>query len=439
MASFEARRMTRSARVRMPSRRFAAAIVALGFFASGSYAESVSRVFGDRYIGDGVRFRRAAWDDDLYPVSINNWWGHINQHGYLVVFPQFEWADHAHGGLARVVLGGRTGFVDSTGTFVIEPVYTYADRFEEGLAIVGDGKHVGFINRFEVQVVAIELDGALRFREGMAAIQRGSHCGFIDSKGQTVIAPRFVRVRSFHDGLAVAEEPGLRGKRGHLGYIDKTGNYVFVDAEYVFEDLGSFSDGLAPARIGRKWGYIDREFRVVVEPQFDRVRRFAGGLAAVKQNGKWGYIEKIQPDDEKRNGGESSPDEEAAPQEITWKMAVEPTFELAFEFDEVLALVRRGGKWGFVDREGNAVIAPQFASAEPYSRGLARASQEPQFGYFGVEANIVWDPRGPADGIFDLTHLDRARNPLPMNLPRPRRATRAPYNPEYLYEDVLPD
>jgi len=39
---------------------------------------------------------------------------------------------------------------------------------------------------------------------------------------------------------------------------------------------------------------------------------------------------------------------------------VEPIFEWAESFHDGLALVKTGGKWGFIDNTGKMVIEPQF-------------------------------------------------------------------------------
>lgn len=455
-------------------RRFAA--LAMLFLIGGGVVsapvDAADRIFGERFVGDGVRFRESGWGDDLYPVNINNNWGHINQRGDLIIFPRYDWSDYAYGGVARVVIDGRTGFINDTGEFVIDPIYTYADRFEEGSAIIGNGRKYGFINRFGVQSVPYDLDGALRFREGVAAILRSGRIGFINPAGKIEIPMHYARVRSFHEGLAMVEELSSRGRSGRRGYINRMGNFVFVDEHQEFEDLGNFGDGLAPAKVDGKWGFIDRNFILVVEPQFDTVRSFAGGLAAVRVGDKWGYIEKIKYKDEPVNdddaasissdtvaaasGATDAPvvttttgetiateQETVEPPPLTeerpvWRMVIEPRYDEAFDFDEVLALVKVGREFGYIDREGKAVIAPQFTDAEPLFHDMARVEQSPNFGYIALDGTIVWDPRAPADGIFDLTNLAANRDAPRMNLPPRRRALRAPYPPDHLYDDVLP-
>lgn len=49
---------------------------------------------------------------------------------------------------------------------------------------------------------------------------------------------------------------------------------------------------LIPFRSGKKWGYCDREKKIVIEPKYDEVRLFAGDKAAVRSGIYWGYINK---------------------------------------------------------------------------------------------------------------------------------------------------
>ena len=62
------------------------------------------------------------------------------------------------------------------------------------------------------------------------------------------------------------------------GFIDKNGKVVI---EPQFDDTYPFSEGLAMVEKDGKRGYIDKSGKVVIEPQFDEVGDFSEGLAGV--------------------------------------------------------------------------------------------------------------------------------------------------------------
>jgi len=51
-------------------------------------------------------------------------------------------------------------------------------------------------------------------------------------------------------------------------------------------------EGLFPVIVSGKIGYIDKQGKIVINPQFDDAWHFSEGLAGVKIGGKWGYIDK---------------------------------------------------------------------------------------------------------------------------------------------------
>lgn len=54
------------------------------------------------------------------------------------------------------------------------------------------------------------------------------------------------------------------------------------------------SDGLFPIIKNGKWGYIDKTRKIVIKPQFDDVESFSEGLARVEIGYKKGYIDKTR-------------------------------------------------------------------------------------------------------------------------------------------------
>jgi len=66
----------------------------------------------------------------------------------------------------------------------------------------------------------------------------------------------------------------------------------------------------------------------------------------------------------------------------------------------VLAPVRSGNKWGFVDRSGRVVISARFRSVTPFAGGLAAVETPDGWGYIDPSGTMVITPRFHAVGRF---------------------------------------
>ena len=58
------------------------------------------------------------------------------------------------------------------------------------------------------------------------------------------------------------------------------------------------------------------------------------------------------------------------------KVVIEPQFGGTYGFSEGLAQVEKDGKYGFIDKSGKVVIEPQFDYASDFSEGFARVAIE---------------------------------------------------------------
>jgi hypothetical protein len=91
-------------------------------------------------------------------------------------------------------------------------------------------------------------------------------------------------------GLQASAQQGFYKVRigGKFGYIDKQGKLVIQPA---FDDARKFRDGLAPVKLNGLFGYVDRSGTLVVKPQFQVTQAFTSGLAAVKRDGRLGFYQ----------------------------------------------------------------------------------------------------------------------------------------------------
>ena len=166
-----------------------------------------------------------------------------------------------------------------------------------------------------------------------------------------------------------------------------------------------------PVEMGEKWGYVDREGKYVINPQFDIAYGFTDGMALVKTSKGWAFIE------EKPNATLSSVYADALPYSdgVAWtvKDGSAPTLidtegnslfglknaKYVYQYAEGLAYAKldSADKYGYVDKEGNWAIQPQFGMADFFSEGLACVANyiapgeegEHKYGYIDKDGKLV--------------------------------------------------
>lgn len=150
------------------------------------------------------------------------------------------------------------------------------------------------------------------------------------------------------DGLAV---DGINGK---YGYVDKDGKVVIP---YQFKSASSFSDGLARVSVvdnksmtGQRFGYIDKTGQFVIKPTYVLGYNYREGLIAVlNENLKYGFIDK--------NGNTILPFIYDFPNDFNSPNYFDNHIyaQHAYVFYDGVALVLLNDKWQFIDKQGNTV------------------------------------------------------------------------------------
>jgi conserved hypothetical protein len=265
--------------------------------------------------------------------------------------------------------------VDKQGINVINPQFSQADFFRDGLALVRDlqGK-VGFINAKGTYEITPQYLKGLPFSEGLTfVVSKGGSPTCIDKTGRVKFVMDYARfVCPFSEGLAVF---GQLDEQWNIrrGYIDKEGKVVIPPQ---FEKARAFSEGFSAIRINEKWGFIDKTGKIVVNPQYDEIRDFKNGKAAFYRGKQAGYID------------------------TQGREVITAQFDKAEKFAEEKAAVRLGKTYGYIDLEGKIAINPQFDSVANFRNGLALVKMGKQYAYIDSEGKIVINPQYEAASSF---------------------------------------
>lgn len=233
------------------------------------------------------------------------------------------------------------------------------------------------------------------FRNNSAIIKKDGQYGLISSTGGTYMSCQYDWLGALSNDRDV-----IPVKDGGEFYLVNTSGYrVEVPREgQNVEELGVFCNGMAPAKIGGKYGYIDKQFYEKSSFNWDGATVIQEGFGAVKQGEKWALIsssfEQISDyiyDDVKTDDyGYCSISGRAFVKTEQGYIMVDASgnrvgdgcFEDAVPFlTTEPAAVKKDGKWGFVDINGQMVIEPVYEEAKPFSNGLAPVLYGGSWGY----------------------------------------------------------
>lgn len=305
-------------------------------------------------------------------------WGYIDKSGEFVIEPQFYLCESFSNGVApimqRIPSSYRSpvwgslknqnwGYIDRSGAVIVEPQFSHANDFKGNMARVDnyselddDGNRLSedfsnLINRSGRLLLPMLKPGDIygRFWGELAIVKINDKWGAINSEGEFVVEPKY-------DGLwGDSEGYGAYRLEDKNGYIRSDGVEV---CSLPFKRFGFFCEGLALAFHPEqgKYGYIDEDFRFVIEPQFDGAEDFSEGLAAVYPNGKCGvgkcgYIN--------RQG----------------KLVIPCNYFPGDRFHEgaARAVIRVGGKEheGHINQSGEWITPPEYMLVGDFSNGVA--------------------------------------------------------------------
>jgi hypothetical protein len=108
-------------------------------------------------------------------------------------------------------------------------------------------------------------------------------------------------------------------------------------------NMDMFRHEMVPVKSGELYGYIDKEGRYVIVPQYEYADVFSNN-GLLPENNKIGYI------DTKGN--------KVIPAQFD-KLPYEESYACPF-FHDGYAVVRVGGKFGIIDKTGSYLVEPQF-------------------------------------------------------------------------------
>ena len=278
-----------------------------------------------------ICFALCANDENLKVIEHNDKYGFVNDKGKLVIDTKYYSARDFHEGLAAVSSDEGWEYINKKGKVIIKPniLYDMVGDFKEGRAYVvhsvekenyDDGytyvhNYIAYINKHGKIVIPF-FEGSSYFYDfssGLVAKQYGdaTYCSYIDKNGKVVLDRDYFEktgwintmdagCHSFSEGLLrVYKYTDNNAETRISAFMNKKGEIVFSKKFKVPEneiegscDFDPFREGMAAFSVNWKYGFINRKFEEVIPPTYDFAYDFKDGLALVRKDGKWFYIDK---------------------------------------------------------------------------------------------------------------------------------------------------
>lgn len=198
---------------------------------------------------------------DVAEITKDNLKGLYKLNGDIIFEPKYDYLSNLYPSkLWYIKINGNYGLLNPTSkdTFLIRPKYQ-----ELKLSTI-DTSETNYLNRFQVRYNGLY--------------------GIIDSTGKEILPIEYSELDDRHEELYLAK------KDDKYGFIKPSGEIVIpfmYDACYHFWD-----NSLAPVKLGKKWGLINKENVFVVDTTYDDMFSFQKEILRVRLNGKTGFLNK---------------------------------------------------------------------------------------------------------------------------------------------------
>jgi hypothetical protein len=173
--------------------------------------------------------------------------------------------------------------------FIIISCYALNTQAQRAFAAVKIGGKWGYLDNGGNLAIPIKFEGVgEQFSDGLAWAKSRGKFGYINTKGKWAIKPKFDTAVDFHRGW------GLVKKDTAWFMLDKKGKIVMkciTFKPYEIELINPYSYGRALVTTTQGYGFIDMNGLWLLEPQFEYAEDFSDGVALVRSGGKIGYID----------------------------------------------------------------------------------------------------------------------------------------------------
>lgn len=260
--------------------------------------------------------------------------------------------------------GDKWGFCTPDKKIVIDCLFDDVRFFYDGLAVVKYNDKYGYIDKKGRKIIPFRFDKAYSFYKGEAQVGINNVIYYID-KNQKLLFTQGEKILFNHNKKINSTEITRKCIDEKWGF--KKGDHIFIKCKY--DEVNNFSkySPLASVKIDNKWGFIDKNGKVIIPFIYNSAGYFSNELANVCTGDKHGFINKNN------------------------NIIIPFIYDDAYSFHDDLASVKFNGKYGFIDIKGAIILDFIYDYAFSFSRGLANVDLNNRSGYINKQGIQYWE------------------------------------------------
>lgn len=215
----------------------------------------------------------------------------------------------------------------------------------------------------DIEILGL-FDNLCRFINGLAPVKKDGLWGIVDTKGTYILEPSNIKIWSPDNN----PEPGQVIPRFFPNGISQDDYEKLIEVNQLDDWTNGFQPGIFPLWQNGQWFLIASSGIQLNAKGFARLLPISHNRILFMAEEKWGYLDP--------NGNQ----------------IIANRFQEARSFSDCLAAVCMDNLWGYIDITGNLAIPFQFDEAKPFASGTAIVAVKNRYGLINKKGDYQIKP-----------------------------------------------
>lgn len=292
----------------------------------------------------------------------NDKFGYISKAGKLLTDCTFDVANDFRDGCAVVAVNEKYGLINILGKFLIEPIYDDLIFCGKNLLKASNNNRWGIIDIHGKVVSDFIYDAIGEFSNGLALVAINGKYGYLNEAGLVKISLKYQYSSSLLSTGKALNGYILLRQKNKIQLADTSGSAVSF---LGIEQYGFPNEGLIPIMKNKKWGFSDMNGEIKIQPKFEQVESFSGGVAIVKSKDLFGLINR------------------------TGAYVVQPLYDNVIPKNDYVVVVK-DGKFGALTKNANLILPCAYRSVDEIGNKILRGTNDSRLIYVDLNGGIIY-------------------------------------------------